>query len=157
MTTDDDRMRHPSGSIFKSSHYNSFEDRASVDFIIHALQIPQFRIKPSISHITWYNFCSSRFYPLDDRIRAVHSRPSCRGRQYRRRRQLALQLCRWSRLYLITGELGVLILMEMMTSSDGNIFSVTGWPFVRGIHRSPVLPSQMPMTWTFDVFLSVPE
>ena len=29
--------------------------------------------------------------------------------------------------------------IDMMTSSNGNIFRVTGhWPFVRGIHRSPV-------------------
>ena len=41
---------------------------------------------------------------------------------------------------------------SMMTSSNGNIFRVTvcDWPFVRGIHRSPV-NSQRPVTQNFGV------
>ena len=37
----------------------------------------------------------------------------------------------------------------MMTSSNGNIFRVGYWPFVRGIHRS--FPAQRPVTRNFDV------
>ena len=30
------------------------------------------------------------------------------------------------------------------------------WPFVRGIHRSPVnIPAQRPVTWSFDVFFDL--
>ena len=29
------------------------------------------------------------------------------------------------------------------------------WPFVRGIHRSPVIPSQRPVTRSFDVFFDL--
>ena len=41
---------------------------------------------------------------------------------------------------------------DMMTTSKGNIFRVTQWTFVRGIHRSPVYTphSQRPVTRSFD-------
>ena len=49
------------------------------------------------------------------------------------------------------------IVLSMMTSSNGNIFRVTGHcPFVRGIHRSPgEFPAQRPVTRSFDVFFDL--
>ena len=42
----------------------------------------------------------------------------------------------------------------MMTSSNKNIFRVTG-PIARGIHRSRWIPRQRPMTRSFDVFIDL--
>ena len=46
---------------------------------------------------------------------------------------------------------------DTMTSSNGDIFRVTSyWPFVRGIHRSPVnCPHKRPVTRSFDVFFDL--
>ena len=43
----------------------------------------------------------------------------------------------------------------MMTSSNGNMFRVTGWPFVLGIHRSPVNFSHKASDTKFDVFFDL--
>ena len=47
----------------------------------------------------------------------------------------------------------------MMTSCDGNAFRVTGaWPFVWGIHRSPVdAPNKGPVTTHFEVFFDISQ
>ena len=48
-------------------------------------------------------------------------------------------------------ELAVCTPAIMMTSSNGNIFRVTG-PYVRGIHRRP---AQRPGTRSFDIFFDL--
>ena len=44
--------------------------------------------------------------------------------------------------------------VTMMTSSNGKKFP-PNWPFVRGIHRSRWIPTQRPVTWSFDVFFDL--